>query len=71
MPQPVLAILAQQDQLAAKARRSTGDVNEAGLLVGRVITRAFLKFELDHADADIPAAMARDLDDMLEQRLAS
>ncbi|HWA01507.1 MAG TPA: hypothetical protein VG841_14460 [Caulobacterales bacterium] len=71
MPQPVLAILSQQGELAAKARTHIGDVNEAGLLVGRVISRAFLKFELEQSDEDIPSAMRRDLDSMLEQRLAS
>ena len=66
MPQPVLAILSQQDELAAKARSFTGDVNEAGLLVGRVISRAFLK----HYSAldEIPAAMRRDLDLMIKER---
>ncbi|MES1201916.1 MAG: hypothetical protein ABUS57_10770 [Pseudomonadota bacterium] len=66
MPQPVLAILSQQDELAAKARSFTGDVNEAGLLVGRVISRAFLRrySALD----EIPAAMRRDLDLLIQER---
>ncbi|HVY85234.1 MAG TPA: hypothetical protein VG943_08875 [Caulobacterales bacterium] len=71
MSQPVLAILSQQGELAATARSRVGDVNEAGLLVGRVISRAFLKFELAELEDDIPSAMRRDLNLMLDQRLAS
>lgn len=71
MPQPVMAILSQQNELSAKARQHTGDANEAGLLVGRVISRAFLKME-EHKSAEaISAAMWRDFNSEVEQRLAS
>ncbi len=62
MAQPVRAILSHQDELAATARRHTGDFNEAGLLVGKVISRAFLKFDNGETEDVIFAAMRRDLD---------
>jgi hypothetical protein len=69
MAQPVTAILARQSELAAHARRSTGDVNEASLLVGRVICRAFGRFKGPAPEAEISAAMRLDLDAMIEQAL--
>lgn len=68
VPQPVMAILSQQDELAAKARKHTGDVNEAGLLVGKVISRAFRKFEDGESTEVISAVMRRDLDMLIRQQ---
>jgi hypothetical protein len=68
MAQPVRAILSHQDELAAQARRHTGDVNEAGLLVGKVVSRAFLKFDQDEPEDVITAAMRRDLDVLIAER---
>lgn len=67
MAQPVTAILARQGELAEKAREFTGDANEAGLLVGRVMGRAFDEFH-DSVPEDVLArAMRRELDRMIEQ----
>lgn len=71
MPQVVTAILSHQVDLAAKARLHTGDMNEAGLLVGKVISRAFLKMDEHRSPEALSAAMWRDLDKLIEQRLAS
>jgi hypothetical protein len=72
MAQLVTAILSQQDQLAAAARRYTGDdMNEASLLVGRVITRAFRKFDHDTAIDTIAHALRRDLDRVIAERRLS
>jgi hypothetical protein len=72
MAQLVTAILSQQDELSAAARRFTGDdMNEASLLVGRVITRAFRKFDHE-ANLDLIAdAMRRDLDRVIAERRPS
>lgn len=67
MAQPVTAILSHQGALAEKARSFTQDANEAGLLVGRVVSRAFLTFK-DGAEAEvIEHAMRRDLDRLIAQ----
>ncbi|MEJ0060962.1 MAG: hypothetical protein WDM79_15890 [Terricaulis sp.] len=71
MPQPVMAILSHQDELSARARRHTGDVNEAGLLVGKVISRAFTKLDAQASAETISASMWRDLDVLIQQRQAS
>lgn len=71
MTRPVMAILSQQDGLSAKARRYTGDANEAGLIVGKVISRAFLKFREEEREDVVSAAMWRDFDAMIEERRAS
>ncbi len=67
MAQPVTAILAFQNELSERARAFTDGANEAGLLVGKVVSRAFAKFE-DGADAAALAqAMRRDLDRLIEE----
>ena len=71
MAQLVTAILSNQEELAAKARQFTGDVNEASLLVGRVVTRAFNKYDRAASAASIAQALRRDLEKMLaEHRLS-
>lgn len=71
MPQPVTAIISQTEKLAAMARLHTGDVNEASLLVGKVISRAFRRFDHVEPDAVIHDALRRDLDALLNQRYVS
>jgi predicted GNAT family N-acyltransferase len=68
MVQPVTAILSGASELAAAARMFTHDTNEASLLVGRVVSRAFGAFEAGVSDEVIRRAMRRDLDRMIEQR---
>jgi hypothetical protein len=65
--QPVTAILSRQGELAAKARSYTKDANEAGLLVGKVMSRALDTFKDDAADEVIVQTMRRDLDRMIAQ----
>lgn len=67
MAQPVTAIIARQSELAARARRFTGDTNEAGLLVGRVVSRALMTRERGEAEEEVLTTMIRDLDRMIEQ----
>jgi hypothetical protein len=67
MAQPVTAILSSQGELAAKARQFTQDTNEANLLVGKVVSRAFSTFREAAADDVILHAMRRDLDRMIDQ----
>lgn len=67
MAQPVTAILSRQGELAEKARQFTQDTNEAGLLVGKVVSRAFCTFKDGAADEVITHAMRRDLDRLIEQ----
>lgn len=67
MAQPVTAILSHQGELAAKARSFTKDANEAGLLVGRVVSRALNTFQDGAADDVIEHAMRRDLDRLIAQ----
>ena len=67
MAQPVTAILSHQDELTTKARQFTGDVNEASLLVGRVICKALGRYKAPAADAEIGTAMRRDLERLIEQ----
>lgn len=72
MAQLVTAILSQQDQLAAVARRATGDdTNETSLLVGRVITRAFRKFDHDESIESIGRALRRDLEHVIAEHRVS
>ena len=67
MAQPVTAILSRQGELAARARKFTGDANLAGLLAGRVVSRALLTRERGE-DVDIVlSTMNRDLDHMIDQ----
>ncbi len=65
----VMHILSHQIELAARARRSTGDVNEASLLVGRVMCRALGRLEKSTSKAEISESLRRDLDRLIEQAL--
>jgi len=67
MAQPVTAIISSHAELAARARAFTGDANEAGLLVGKVVSRAFSKFTAEAADDEVLRAMQRDLDAMIDR----
>jgi hypothetical protein len=67
MAQPVTAILSSQGELAAKARQFTQDTNEANLLVGKVVSRAFSAFRDGAADDVVLHSMRRDLDRMIDQ----
>lgn len=68
MAQLVTAILSQQDNLAAAARRYTGDdVNETSLLVGRVISRAFRKFDSNTTIDAISKTLRRDLERVIAE----
>lgn len=67
MAQPVMAILSRQGELAAKARQFTQDTNEANLLVGKVVSRAFSTFRDGAQDDVIVHSMRRDLDRLIEQ----
>jgi len=67
MAQPVTAILSSQGELAAKARQFTNDTNEASLLVGKVVSRAFSTFREGGTPDDVVLhAMRRDLDRLIE-----
>ena len=68
MAQLVSAILSNQDALAATAFARTGDHNEASLLVGRVLTRAFNTIDRDASAKTISDALRRDLERMLGER---
>jgi riboflavin biosynthesis pyrimidine reductase len=67
MAQPVTAILSRQGELAAKARQFTQDTNEAGLLVGRVVSQALTRLHEGVADEVVAHDMRRDLDRLIEQ----
>lgn len=67
MAQPVTAILSRRGELAERARSFTHDVNEAGLLVGKVMSRALATFKDGASDEVISHAMQRDLDRLIEQ----
>ncbi len=67
MAQSVTAILERQGELAAKARQFTQDTNEANLLVGKVMSRAFSTFRDGEAHDVIVHSMRRDLDRLIEQ----
>jgi len=71
MAQTVSAILAQSNGIAARARRHTGDVNEAGLLVSKVMSQAFRRLGGEETEEVIASAMNRDLDLLLRQRQAA
>lgn len=64
---PLRAILSRQRELTEAARLFTGDINEAALLVGRVMSRALGKWSSGVADSDIAAEMRRDLERLMEQ----
>lgn len=68
MSEPVMAILQHQGALSARARKSLGDVNEAGVVVSRVISRAFRHFDHAEPDAELSAYMMRDLEQMIASR---
>jgi len=67
MAQPVTAILSRQGELAARARKFTDDTNLAGLLVGRVVSRALMTRDSGEAEDIVLSTMSRDLDRMIEQ----
>lgn len=67
MAQSVTAILERQEELATKARQFTNDTNEASLLVGKVMSRAFSTFRDGEADEVIVHSMSLDLDRLIEQ----
>lgn len=67
MAQTVSAILSHQDELAAKAWRVTGDLNEANLLVGKVMSRAFQRINDDAPPETISAALRSDLDALIRK----
>jgi hypothetical protein len=72
MAQPVAAqlltpILSQQGELARKAHSVTGDMNEAGLLVGKVMSQAFERLEKGVAQDAVSKALRRDLDALIKQ----
>jgi len=67
MAQPVTAILSRQGELAARARKFTHDTNLAGLLVGRVVSRALMTRDRGEAEDVVLNTMNRDLDRMIEQ----
>jgi len=67
MAQPVTAILSRQAELAAKARQFTQDTNEAGLLVGRVVSKALMQLNEGAPEEVVALSMRRELDRMIEQ----
>ncbi|MCR6643449.1 MAG: hypothetical protein NVV62_02385 [Terricaulis sp.] len=67
MAQPVTAILSHQGELADKARRFTDDANEASLLVGTVLGRAFRSLPEHVEDDAILRVLERDLDRLIAQ----
>ena len=67
MAQPLRAILGRQRELTKAARQFTGDINEASLLVGRVVSRALGKFTGAASEAEIARNMRRDLEVLIEQ----
>ena len=67
MAQPLTSILARQRELTQAARMFTGDINEAALLVGRVMSRALGKWSSGSADGEIAGEMQRDLERLMEQ----
>ncbi|PZO53173.1 MAG: hypothetical protein DCF16_07850 [Alphaproteobacteria bacterium] len=67
MAQPVTTILSSQGELAAKARQFTNDTNEANLLVGKVVSRAFSTFRDTASDDVVLHSMRRDLDRLIDQ----
>jgi len=66
---PTLEILARQRDLTTIARQVTGDVNEAGLVVHEVMSRAFLKYRDDKSD--LSEALVRDLRAVLRRSEAT
>jgi hypothetical protein len=66
--QPTLAILERQRDLTTIARIATGDVNEAGLAVHQVMSRAFVKYR--SAKTDLSEALERDLRAVLRRSVS-
>lgn len=68
MAHPVTAILESQGELAAKAKQFTNDTNEANLLVGKVMSKAFCAYrDTVPADDVVLHSMRRDLDRLIDQ----
>lgn len=68
MAQLVTAILSHHEDLTVAARRITDDTNEASLLVGKVLTRAFTKFDRDTSPEALSRALRYDLDKLIAAR---
>jgi hypothetical protein len=71
MAQLVTAILSNQGALAAEARKFTGDVNEASLLVGKVMSRAFSTFDRESSADAVARKLRRDLEALIAERKPS
>jgi hypothetical protein len=67
--QPTLAILERQRDLTTIARLATGDVNEAGLAVHQVMSRAFVKYR--SGKTDLSEALERDLRAVLRRSVTA
>jgi hypothetical protein len=67
MAQPVTAILSYQEELAAKAKQFTHDTNEAGLLVGRVVSQALQRLHEGAPEELVASGMRRELDQLIEK----
>jgi uncharacterized protein YktB (UPF0637 family) len=67
----VSVILSHQEELAARAVKRLGDVNEAHLLVGRVVSRAMRDMRKEEAEEAVSASMSRELDALLSARRAN
>lgn len=70
MAQLVTAILSNQGALETMARKQLGDVNEASLLVGRVVTRAFTTLDPASTPDLISSALRRELDALIQRRFS-
>ena len=67
MAEPLATILSQQGELARKAHSVTGDMNEAGLLVGKVMSQAFERLEKGVAQDAVSRGLRRDLDALIRK----
>lgn len=72
MAQSITAILSCQPELAARANRRLHDINEASLLVGRIVSRAVLLGPDNTKSSEALAArLDRELDALLDARQAN
>lgn len=65
MTQPLTTILAGQRELTRSARLYTGDINEAALLVGRVVSAAYGKLLAGRSDVEVADEMRADLERLM------
>ena len=65
------AILSKQSALAARARKQLGDVNEASLVVGRVLSDALRRQTSSISDDALNAKLREDLDALIATRRAN